>query len=367
MKAQIILSYLASELPKYTDLFTTQSAVENVVVSGSTVTVTKTAHGLSSNSIISITGTEIKTLITNIDDSGDDVEMTTGDDHDLTSGTPQTGDAQTVKLTSLVDPSIDGDYTLSYVPNKYKFNIPTFAEPALADVYLNNNRETFNINGVFDNVTVIDEDNFSYELDFTYTTPPLINISSVVLHGRIRLAGGATIERLLKLYNEQSTGELMGFVVLGQNTTSKSREVDTDDALNQGNQNDWNVLYMSPFTFYVVVPSSEKESGLTARDTCEDIRPSLFSALLGKAFDTGFTSGPMSVVYPVEDGVYAYRKAYYVHEFVFNQTAQVNSSDVPYKVVTRAFRELQFDMIDSFGDTGLVKMESIVNLDVDAD
>ena len=89
MRASDIITHMWQWLPQFTDSFSDSLTPESVAVSGNTVTVTKTAHGLPEDGcIISVTGAEEEILVDNIDDSGDSVEMTLVAEHDLTTGTP---------------------------------------------------------------------------------------------------------------------------------------------------------------------------------------------------------------------------------------------------------------------------------------
>lgn len=355
MKAADIVKTLWTYLPRETDKFSNFFNPDSVSVSGNLVTVLKTAHGLSDNAVISVTGARVLNPISNIDDSGDDVVFTTTNSCDLT-----TDWQETVNLTSATDPGIDGDYTIVSVINRTNFSIASFPDTGLTDVVFNEARD-LSINGLY-NITLIDADTFTYELDSAFAGSIDIEPSSMNIN-TVRVSGSATYAKAQSNYEEQPTGEFWGFVVLGENNLNKDRYVNTDSIMEQGNQNEWNGLIISPFTFYVFVPCNNSIGGMEPRDECEEARPAIYKSVVGAQFDTGFTHDASSGVSPRRDATQAYKTAYYVHAFEFAQQAQVSTSDTLYTGKTAAFRDVKFDMENTAVDNDKVIASAEIQLD----
>lgn len=365
MKAQDVILQLTENLPKYSSLFSTSFKPTTVVVAGALVTVTKVAHGVVDQHIISVTDALLVNPITAIDDSGDTVRMTTTNDHGLTMS--QEGlnpiydpTPEKIALTSVADPSIDGNYDLVGVPDRETFEITAFAEPALTDVILKEVRD-FSVNGLFE-ATYVSDDVFTYTLPQSIGTVT-VDPTSMNIHSKNRISGAATIERAIENYEHQVAGALWAYVILDETVINKDRYVSSDADMEQGGTSEWNGLLLCPFSVYVFVPISEI-TGRLARDTSSfTVRPALYQSLLGVFFDTGFENVPDSGVSPRGDDIHEYKKAYYIHKFDFGQVAQISRGDTYETSRTGAWRDLKFDFINTVTDNG----EIIVSTEVDLD
>lgn len=327
-------------LPRHTDKFSEYFTPTSMVLSGTTVTVTKTAHGLTDGQLVSITEADFINPITNIDDTGDYPLFTATGDTDLTQGYNTA-----VRLSSASSPSIDGDYTLQSVVDRTNFELNSFPNTGLTDVVLHEDRE-LGVNGLY-NITKIDADSFSYEITQGVGTTLSIDATSAKIHNEVRITGGSDIDRVLKTYETQLVDKLWGFVVLDNTLTSKDSQITTDAQMEQKNQNFWRCFYLSPFSFYVFIPTNNKLTGRFARDEAEDLRPYLFKSLLNATFDTGFTLGEAeNFVAPLGDGRYEYKETYYIHQFQFQQTANIGQDDVYNGSVSRNFNNIQLNVLD---------------------
>ncbi len=366
MKAEDVILQLTENLPKNTSLFSESFSPTTVVVSGTLVTITKVDHGVIDNQIISITNSVIVNPVSAIDDSGDTILMTTTNDHDLTMS--QEGlnpiyepDPEKITLTSVADPSIDGEYDLVGVPDRNNFEIPTFAEPALVDVKLKETRD-YSVNGLF-TATYVSDDVFTYNLAEALSGSITIDAASMNIHSKNRISGAATIERAIKNYDEQGSDELWAYVILDETVINKDRYVSTDADMEEGGTTEWNGLLICPFSVYVFVPISEI-TGRLARDTSSfSVRPALYKSLLGVFFDTGFDNVADSGVTPRGDDIHEYKKAYYIHKFDFGQVAQIARGDTFESSRTAAWRDLEFDFVNIVTDNGEIIASAAVDLD----
>ena len=362
MKSVDIVKTLMAYMPRHTDKFSQVFNPDAVSVSGTTVTVTKTAHGLVDESLISVTNGEIVNPIVSIDDSGDDVVFTTTNNHDfvggdwLDEGLPESR----ANLTSVTDSSIDGDYQITAVPNRKTFAVASFPNTGLTDVILNENKSV-GVDGLY-NITLIDDDSFIFEIEYDLGSIS-VNPSTMEIHNRIRISAAVDYNRAKASYERMPSGYMWGFVVLGDNDINKDRNVNSDAEMEQGNLNEWNGMLLSPFSFYVFVPTFDSISGREARDEIEEARPALFRSLLNAVFDTGFEFDAISGVTPVGDGIQEYKKAFYTHRFQFRQVAQISSEDTLYTPKTSAFRDVTFDYENILTDNGEVLATADVDLD----
>jgi len=364
MKAQDIIVHMMEYMPKYTDVFSGVVTPSSVVVSGTTVTMTfATPHGVANNGIVCVKGALIQNPIDTIDDSGDDVVFTTTLDHDITEGY-----TETVNLTSVSTPAIDGNYPIVTSENRKTFTLASFPGAALGDVVLNEAKEVVTVNGWFSGVTKVSDTVFSYELPAAFPVDPVVKADTVSAVNALRISGGASITRLKKHYEQQKYREVWAFVVLGASTTSKDRNVTDDPTLQQGGSNEWGALLMQSASVFVFVPSKDSServlgTGRAARDLIEDIRPQLFKALLGTEFDTGFAQKPSSQLAMVGDDLFEDNTAYIIHQFEFQQVAYVSDDDVVDKSETVAMRDVSIDYLDYFSDSGNIIMEAEIDLD----
>lgn len=374
MKCSDIILFMRQWLPMFTDKVSDVTTPDAVSVSGTTVTVTKAAHGRTTGEIITVLDAEAKNPISNIDDSGDTVVFTTSGNHGLTfgfgSGNSQT---TTVKLSSATDPGIDGTYTAVAVPNRKSFELASFPDALLTDVILNEVPRAQagtvgNINGIF-TVTVSDADTYTYQLASAGATDPAVDPSTVSIHAPVRISGGESIERIWKSYEEQPKDNVWAFVVLGDTTTSKDRDVPGDSILEQGGANEWNAQMPSPFNVYLFVPCKDSVTGKTtvsgraARDLCEVLRAPLYNTLIGTSFDSGFAEPTQSAVGPLGDGFWDYRKAYYIHEYRFSQTAVVTDGDVFRKDGDVPLRDMRIESVDVFNENNNILSTADLDLD----
>lgn len=348
MRCSDIIKHIATYLPRYSALFSTQLAVQSVSIAGDDIDITFTAaHNLTTDDQISISNvlvnTEIDTLTFNADNT---VTATTLTDHDLTENWQST-----ITLANSTVSAVNGMFTLLTVPNRrtftYSYTLGS-QTPPFGTVYLLENIESNPINGVH-TITVLS----TTEIRVTVTGNPYTNVdaSNITVSTGINVSGATNIERLTDAYESQTPIEPWLFVVLDDVTIGKNRGSPLDAPQNQGAQNAWNIEQIADFTTYVFIPSSDKITGRDARDKAEILRAALYKTLINAKFDNGLaSSSPVSNVVPISDGIVAYSEAYYVHQYKWQQVSQITSSDVGYFGATRAFRDLDMRILNRFGE-----------------
>lgn len=365
MKCRDVILHLMRWLPEYTGLFSEYIQPLTVNVTGTLVTMTfSTDHGLANNSIVTIKDALVENQISSIVDSGSGIVFTTTLDHDITFG-----QTENVYLSSATDPGINGFYDIVRSDNRRTFVLDSFPDVGLSDVILSEPLTYRNINGTY-NITVTATNQFIITLSESFPVDPVINVPSVNVLSSIRISGGSSLPRLIKSYDEQNVNELWGFVVLGNSTVSKDRNVEDDPVLQQGNLNDWGILLMQDFTFFVFIPTKNSSgfvntTGRSSRDIAEDIRAPLYKALLGTEFDTGLYNSPSSSTVPVGDGLQQDLDAYIIHAFQFQQVAYVSTEDLGDKEQNVSLRDIDIEYTNYFGDNDNVIMTAAINTDVD--
>lgn len=356
MRCADIISRLMERLPAQSALFSDYLTPESVGIAGNVVTVVKEKHGLSTGQIVSVSNAVTLTPVTAIE-TGDGVTcLTTGTAHDLTE------EYHThVTLSSAGTPEANGVYPLTSVNGRFDIEVTGEIDDEIDDLVLHETRE-LTINGLF-RITKIDNDSFRYDLPEAIGTASAILASSVRVHHRLRISGGASIERIIENYEKQAVGQMWAFVVLDGTAINKDRNSNSDMDMEQGGGNNWNGLLLSPFSVYVFVPCENEITGRAARDTCEDLRVSLYKSLLGAKFDTGFCSAAESGVIPRGDEMLAYMKAFYVHRFQFTQGARIGIDDTSSAPVTVALRQIDFDWLKESTENEGVMISGSVSLD----
>lgn len=333
MKASEIVLKLMETVPNKTDLFSSFFYPDSISISGSRVTVGRTAHGFSTGDIVCFTAGKLENSITSIIDNGDDTQtVTTAGKTDLTEGYQST-----VLITSATDSSIDGDYAvIGVADDRLSFTITDFTLPAVdPGDYVLNEEMDYSVNGLF-RVSKIDDDSFYYDLAYIENGVEVaysldgktVEPSTLKIHNQIRITRAANIERMIANYDKQAVDDLWLCVCLGGTSTDKSANSNSDADQEQGGQNDWKSILISPFHVYVLATVDKDDiSGGATRDIMEEIRPVLCSSLLGLKFNTGFYYPCDSGVYLVGDDRAEYKTASYVHDFEFSSVVMISNED----------------------------------------
>jgi hypothetical protein len=360
MKLYDIVSHMQENLTKVSDRFSTIQTPVSVSASGDLVSVEMTGHGIADGGVISVSNSSFLNPISSITQETDYVEFVTSSYNDLTND-----ESKSVYLTSISDPSIDGSYDLISVDHDYdndihSFSVASFADVALSDVVLNEFRDLC-VNGLY-NITLVDDDNFTYQLPEDIGTTLSINASDTKIHTGINITGTTDIDRALKTYEVQLKNVLWAFVEIEDVVTSKDSKITTDAMAEQGDLNFWSIYQNTPFSVYVVVPSDYKLLGRFARDIAEEEKVNLFKILVGAKFDTGFTNSASSSTIPTGDGKYEYKKNHYIHQFQFSQMPEITQDDVYHSGLTSNWKSIEIDILNKNIDNNDVIQSTKINL-----
>lgn len=362
MQAKDVISQLYQYLPAQIDNFSVLVDVQSVIIDGTgtlVTVVTNTPHGIPNGGTISVSNSQVKTEITSLslDEPNDILSVETTVSHDLTEGF-----FDTVTFVDFTNTELNGTFDLLKVPNRRNFTVDftglDISSPGTG--YLLENKSYGGINGLFQ-ATVLDSTTFTYTIPVATT---LVDTTDVKITAGIRISGASDILRAIDSYTKQtSPTDLWGFVITDNPVSSKDRNVTNDATLNQGGLNDWNVLYIEGFSFYVIVPTTGDITGRRARDLCDEIKPNIFNSLLGVQFPSGFKTNPVSPTYPLGDDFYGYFDAYYVHQYRFEQISRITTEDIQFFGQNVAFRDIDFTINDIITNGDSDQMTGSVDLD----
>lgn len=365
MRASEVIQRLQRELPKLTDLFSTQFSITSLTRSGSTVTaVTATDHGLVDDQEVLITGATELNPVTSLTFLDGVASAVTFNPHDLT-----VPSSQQIKENNLfgfnkalvsgaVETEFNGEFTILSAVNRKSFTYPvvgTPSSPATGTIVL---EQEFGYNGRFP-VTVLTTTSFSYEIT---TTPVSPAGGTTVGHSPARISGALSLDRLVRSYTAQVNKELWAYVVLGDVTASRNRAI-LSDAVNESSKGDeYRNRLIEPFSVYVFSPEVQSLSGRETRDDIEDIRTFIYKSILGVAFSTAFNDEPWSQTTPLGDRYVreSSTDAFYIHEFSFERVIDVTFPDTKGPDLNSAFRDMDVDATFDFG-TG--DLDADINID----
>jgi hypothetical protein len=353
MKALDIVKQLQATLPIYTELFSDVVTVNSLTKSGTTITATAaSAHDLNTGDYVNIQGARVPNMISSLTQTNNIATATTSNGHDLTkslldkndkfieiSGATQSEYNGTKKLLSVID-SKTFTYEISGNP----------ASPATGSPVLNEDIENL-YNGWFE-VTKISDTQFSY----TVRKEPLANASGTIkTHSDMRITRASTPADSISAYTKKQTDKLWAFIVLGQTNASKNQNsVRNDGVGTYDSQTDYRPNLYQDFNIYTFDPAKTTYASAERRDRAEDIRAIFFKCLLGVKFERSIidnfdilTSGnekhkTMFVSDQIEQDV----NAYYVHNYQFQITYDLNDDDIVKPQWSTAFKEFEIKQLN---------------------
>lgn len=361
MKTSDIISQLRAVLPTKTELFSSRFTVTSISKAGVTATATTSVdHGLSVGEFVTVAGVLTPVQISAVTDQGDSYLLTTVTEHDLTLH-PTLDSTKTVRITST---GYDEVFTLTDVPNRFKFVIAKGVQPALpVTVKYLQDQCIRGYNGIKQVASIPANNQFTFAMDFDLPMPNYV--TGAFVYVRHRISGAISVDVVLNSYTKQPDQSLWAFVVLGDFGANKDRKNMNDAISTQGRQGDWQQKLICNFSVFVIVPNKgdvlTKTNGRAARDVIEDIRKPLLQSLLGVRMNARLTAQGQGVVTFAGDSFYLYNDAYYVHEFTFQQVDEITFGDTAIVEFDRAFRDVDLTIQNQFSEVS--EYLALVNLD----
>ncbi len=359
IKAQTIIQQLQAVLPLHTTLFAESNfSVTSLTISGSTVTATTSAaHGLSTGNFVTIkdaqTPIDVSTLTfvasAGIGNTGGIVTAITATNHDFTEGFEQE-----VVMVGATESDYNGTFDLATTVNRKKVTYaittnPTSPATGSPQILYEFAPAAGGYNGV-KTITVTDATTFTYTVTQTIVNDAQGTITAT---DGLRISGAVTAERAVGAYTAQPTGELWGFVVLGDNFTSKDRHVSTDAISTLAAGDDYRQRVIVPFSVFVFAPANKQDvGGRVVRDLIEDVRIPLYKSLLRVKFDTVVSAAQVYSCTASGDNFVSFDKAYYIHEFGFQTVVDITIGDTIDPAYSVAFRDIDLFFNDPDGSDG---------------
>ncbi len=364
MIAEDIIKLLVANLPRHTDSFSEQTAIDAITTTGSVATATVAAgHNLITDDLVTIVGATNDVAVDTLDRVETVATVVTLTDHDITLSARDIagGVFDKITLSGFAESEFNGTFTLLSAPKRRIFTIQVAdAGPVSGtgsgiaiDAAVNGYNQTVN-------VTVTSSTVFTYPHGGSVV---LDAGGSPIFHSLWRISGAITAPRFLdESYEATPAGELWAVVVLGDVVASKQRENRADSAARFGGQSTYFRQELTqPFQIYVVQTLTDDLSGRQARDTLEqEVVPAIFKSVVGYDFDTFFTAGQSKRVTFEDHSVFAYDTAVYAHEFNFEMEVEIIAEDIVPLDQDVAFRDVELTF--NF-QTGTQSRTATVDLD----
>ncbi len=356
MKAQDVVLQLATKLPTLTPEFTDNATVTSLTASGGTATaVTSAAHGFLIGQVVIISGAQTPISIA-ITRSGLVATAVTTTDHDLTEFVPIQ-----VEIADATDANFNGLKKLLSVPNRRTFTFQV-ADTGLTTDSGNilNGSSAFNTyNGIFSIATAPTTTSFTYTLGIN---PPPAQ-GTIIAAANARISASVTAERAIEAYSKQGINEFWLFVVLEGVIASKNRNILSDAVDNQQRQsqgNDFRQQIIQPVSLFVIIPTTTEIAAREAGDTAQDLFQPICQSILFERFDSGLFTGKYNPLQFTGHNFFEYNTAFYVHQYSFEQVADIQFEDTVGRNVDVAFRDLNITINQTFG---VEQLTANINLD----
>ena len=359
MKAADIVLQLAAKVPQFTDLFTTNSTIVSMVRTTTTMLVTTSAaHGFTVGQGVSITGSQVPITIDSLTRIGTLGILQTDFDHDVTLGAPGA-----VEISGATEPEFNGAFTVVSVPNRreIKFTmVDTGPTVATGSPILENGASALQqFNGLFSVDAVPTSTSFEYTVPNSSLLDPIVSASTFA-KSSARVSAALSLERISDAYTKQEVSDLWMFVVLNDTSASKNRTILSDATDNIQRSQYYRQQLLQTVSVYVVIPTSGEIAARQARDLAEDIFRPICQSILFERFDTQLFVGKHNPLHFLSHGFALYNTSYYIHQYVFEQVADLQFEDTIGFSEDVAFRDIFFDM---GVDLGTARLTAEIDLD----
>lgn len=348
MDAADVVAQLQAVLPTRTAFFTDETAVTSITRSGTTVTVnTAVESGVSSGQIVVVNGAIVPIDIGTLTRSGIVGTLVTDSDHDLTNAI-----APTITIDGATEGEFNGTFARINVDNRttIRFTMAdSGATTATGSPLLLNGESPFRqYNGIHEITNKLSLA-FEYEDALSGLNNP---VGTITVQTNPRVSGAATLERAIEAYTAKPAGDLWMFVVLDDVVASKDRSVDSDAVDNQQRGDEFRQQIVMGFTLYVMFPTADQIAGRSSRDVAQGLLQPICQAVLFKQFPTGLFASTHGAAQFVSHGAVQYDSAFYLHQFLFQQTVDLTFEDTVGPDVDVAWRDTSMTIQPDLGGTG---------------
>lgn len=331
MKMQDIIVALQKSLPIQSNFFCTKSDISAARLINDQIYFVSENHGLKSGDHIIISDVKNGLLVSSFSVNENSVTFTFERDHGLCGS-----DVGFLPIEIKVEEEYHTGI-LTDVADKLnftvKFNSNVIPDNPIVIIYYLTNE---GFNGFYEIVSTT-QNSFNVKITSHTFLPPLVYIKGGQVSSMIRITGAADMDRFNAAYTAQKDEYDCWLVVVPpENRSSRSRQVTTDaisgymDASNHSASVELRQTHIETLKLYAVIPASAEISGRRACDMAEEVRWSLYACLIGHAIPTIAKDGYTTATVPVSDNYFAYLSdnTTYVHEYVFERSVIVETSDI---------------------------------------
>jgi hypothetical protein len=435
MRLQEIISQLKAVIPRYTNAFTTNIAVNSLTRAANIVTVeTDIDHGLSVGDKILINGAKIPIAIESLTSFGKFALAITTQQHNLTRINKETeiigaievgynGVKKLVWDSPVVDIeaiTIDGNlatvttktnhglsnnsklridvfgasqnvynqsnFQVSSIIDATKFTYTVYGANSPASpnsinnkiqmrIVLNSNVFMFEVveglgspatgsvfqlslykngyNGYKTILSVPTLDRFTYSIDSTPLSPAQ---GSIIAQSNPCIEGSIDLSLCQRHFESKNSGNSQNwiYVILDDENASKNTRTKGDsmsygeDGISIREESFQNV------NIYIFLPFGANTGNnelmpTNIRDLGYSFKPIIYKALLGFTPSSELSQSKYSQLLPVTNGVDAFNGTYLIYKYIMQATSWTNSCDAIEGEDVFAFKEFDFDVLDSFG------------------
>ena len=374
MIASDVVLQLATSLPRLSEFFTDNFSVASVTtaISGSDLIVTVTttaAHGLSVNQGVTVLGAKTPIAISTFVRSGTIGTITTATDHDFTFGQvggalSGTGSAN-AETSGATEVEFNGQFRITGVPNRRTIQVEmTNSGPTAATgtpILENGSSVLQTYNGIQRVTSVPTTTSFTYLL--TGGAGLADPIGTISIRANARISSAISLESIIDAYTQQDPDKLWAFVVLEDVIASKDRRILSDATDNIQRSNYFRQQIIQPVSIYVIFPTAIQQiAGRRSRDMAEEIFQPICQSVLFKRFNTLLSSGEYNPLQFLSHGFGAYNDAFYIHQYSFEQVADLFFADTVGHDEDVALRDINVIFGNNVG-TG----QFTANIDLDED
>jgi len=364
MKGADVIKHMKATVPLLTNDFSTQLSVSSMTVAGTTVTVNTTAsHLLTTGEFVTVLGAKGIISVDSITHVDGFATIDTDQDHDVTFNENVDTIIPTIEISGANEAEWNGTFNVDLPPpNRQTINInvpDTNTTPATGTILLFDFGDR-GLNGQHQ-ITVTGATSFTYELASAPDIESTIG-GTITIQKDVRITGAISADRALRAYTKQTDiDQLYAFIVIGDTTASKDRNINSDATATIQAGDDYRQRIVQEVAIVVFVPSVEDNRGARlARDNMQDLRAVLFQSLLNFRFDDGLCEKEFSGLTFISDGVLVDNDSYFVHQFLFEIVSDIITGDVNLDINDVAFRDIAVDFLPNLPDTDLT-----ANIDLD--
>ncbi len=347
MRASDIVTQLANFLPLLTGRFSDTVGIASILgTGGGTITVTTSAdHGLSIGDFVNIVGVKTPNVITSLTSAGKIATATTIRDHDLTEDTLG---RCTVEIINADDPAYNGVHKLLKVPSRTTFTYRLDTVPALSpDTGSPELVEFFGARG-YNGRHIVTSVGSTTSFDYVITSFIALTLTAGtpgIVRMRHRITRSESIDSAVETYTKQGVDKLWAYAILAGTGASKDRNIGSDAGQQKSAGADSRQSLIFNASVFVFYPATTEIRAGAVRDLAQsEIMAAIIGSVVGANLPTGLTEYVWGKVAYEGDEKHSYNNAFYVHEYILQQTADITFCDRVPGDITVPFKQLDFDL-----------------------